>query len=293
MRSAGVALKNWINAGNNISGLAHLVTLTLRDGTTKYRWTNLDASIALGGFAFLSYPAGALVRVGSYSQTSRLEVDTFDLTIGGVGFTINGKTLAVLGVQGFFDGARVQVELLPMPTPGDVSLGSVLLFEGMVADADPGGTDVRLRCKSELEALNTTRLPRFLVAPSCGNTVYDQNCALVRATWTDAGTVASATTTAITTATAGIAAKLTDYYNLGSILFTSGALVGTRRSISKWNTLTDTFALALPLPAAPSAGDAFSVYPGCDRTRSVCSNRFNNLAQYRGFPHIPAPEGGS
>ena len=35
------------------------------------------------------------------------------------------------------------------------------------------------------------------------------------------------------------------------------------------------------------AGDAFTVYPGCDKTRNTCLNKFNNLLRFRGFPYTP------
>ena len=45
-----------------------------------------------------------------------------------------------------------------------------------------------------------------------------------------------------------------------------------------------------PLPFAPSPGDAFTVYAGCDHTQGTCQGRFNNLANFRGFPYVPPPE---
>ena len=45
-----------------------------------------------------------------------------------------------------------------------------------------------------------------------------------------------------------------------------------------------------PLPFAPMTGDAFTVYAGCDHTQGTCQNRFNNLANFRGFPYVPPPQ---
>lgn len=36
-----------------------------------------------------------------------------------------------------------------------------------------------------------------------------------------------------------------------------------------------------------SAGDAFTIYPGCDKQQSTCSAKFNNLIHFRGFPYVP------
>jgi len=48
--------------------------------------------------------------------------------------------------------------------------------------------------------------------------------------------------------------------------------------------------LMYPLPATPAAGDAFTVAFGCDHTRGTCQGRFNNLANFRGFPFVPPPQ---
>jgi uncharacterized phage protein (TIGR02218 family) len=47
--------------------------------------------------------------------------------------------------------------------------------------------------------------------------------------------------------------------------------------------------LAYPLESAPSTGDTFTAYWGCDHTQATCTNRFNNLPNFRGFPYVPAP----
>ncbi|MEI8325522.1 MAG: phage BR0599 family protein [Betaproteobacteria bacterium] len=45
-----------------------------------------------------------------------------------------------------------------------------------------------------------------------------------------------------------------------------------------------------PWPSAVTIGDTFTVYPGCDKTQATCSSKFSNLARFRGYPYVPAPE---
>ncbi len=47
--------------------------------------------------------------------------------------------------------------------------------------------------------------------------------------------------------------------------------------------------LAYPRVNAPATGDAFTVYQGCDHTMATCKAKFNNLANFRGFPFVPPP----
>ena len=48
-----------------------------------------------------------------------------------------------------------------------------------------------------------------------------------------------------------------------------------------------TFELWQQMPEPIQAGDTFTVTAGCDKQFSTCHDRFNNVVNYRGFPHIP------
>jgi hypothetical protein len=52
-----------------------------------------------------------------------------------------------------------------------------------------------------------------------------------------------------------------------------------------------TVSLIAPFPTAPASGDAFQIYPGCDKTLDAngCA-KFANTARFRGFPYVPSPE---
>jgi uncharacterized phage protein (TIGR02218 family) len=41
------------------------------------------------------------------------------------------------------------------------------------------------------------------------------------------------------------------------------------------------------MPEPIAAGDTFIVTAGCDKRFETCRDRFNNIVNYRGFPHIP------
>jgi uncharacterized phage protein (TIGR02218 family) len=41
----------------------------------------------------------------------------------------------------------------------------------------------------------------------------------------------------------------------------------------------------MALPIAP--GDTFAVTAGCDKRFATCRDRFDNVLNFRGFPHIP------
>lgn len=82
--------------------------------------------------------------------------------------------------------------------------------------------------------------------------------------------------------------KASSYYDNGHILFTSGVNAGLTKAVKQY--FQPQFVFNSPLPFVPSAGDTFIAYPGCDKTQATCTSKFNNLANFEGFPYIPSPE---
>lgn len=295
MRTAPAGLQAWL-AANNIAWRADLITLTVLDGTV-YRWTTADGDLAYSGNLFRTAgPFGPVIQRSGYNNGCRLVVDTLDIALTGGGYQILGKPIPQQGVLGYFDGARVKVDHAIGAGPNQAIAGSAggvigSFFEGLVAQVEPKGPALLLRCKSEIFKLNQL-LPKFPLQPQCGNAVYDANCGLSKAAFTVVGAAdGSPTTRAIHTSSAAVTAHGAGYYNLGVLKFTSGKNNQVKRAVQSWDGAT--FTMALPFPVAPAAGDTFTVYPGCNKSASDCTGKFNNNAQNRGFRHIPAPEAGS
>ena len=75
----------------------------------------------------------------------------------------------------------------------------------------------------------------------------------------------------------------------GSLVFSSGVNANLRATV-KSVVAGVSLSLMYPLPSAPAAGDALTVYAGCDHTPATCAARFSNLANFRGFPFVPPPQ---
>ena len=50
---------------------------------------------------------------------------------------------------------------------------------------------------------------------------------------------------------------------------------------------TVTIALWQTPAAGVSIGDTFTIRAGCDKQFTTCKAKFSNVANFRGFPHIP------
>ena len=93
------------------------------------------------------------------------------------------------------------------------------------------------------------------------------------------------------------------FFDAGALLFTGGANAGRRSEVLRHvrDAAGDRIELWLPMAKAILPGDAFSVSAGCDKRFETCRDRFDNLLNFRGFPHMPGndfalsyptPEGG-
>jgi uncharacterized phage protein (TIGR02218 family) len=268
--------------------LADLWTITLVDGTVL-RWTSADVPIAAGGRTF---SCGPVITRGGTRLTSTLEIDTLDVTFA-VGdcqaARLGGVPLPHAAAAGAFDGASVKLERAFMATWGTVA-AIVHLFEGRVAGVEPRHTEVAVQVRSLLEILDA-KWPRNLYQPACNHRLYGPGCGADRAAATATGVAAGGGRARVDWPNAEPAG----YYDQGVIAFTSGANVGARRTVKT----SDAAGVAVCLPFAhpARAGDAFTIVPGCTKTRArgLGDNRpscaeHQALDSFRGFPFVPPPE---
>ena len=78
------------------------------------------------------------------------------------------------------------------------------------------------------------------------------------------------------------------WFRAGKLAFTSGANDGL--SVEVKNHRNDgavTIELWQVMPEPIAAGDTFVISAGCDKRFQTCHERFNNIINFRGFPHIP------
>ena len=272
---------------------ARLYQFSLVNGGTLY-YTSGDTDILWGGNIYSSGNKGGLLFDTKSNKAKchwkvGVEVDTlvFD-TLPGPNATINGQSFLQAILQGVFDGAELTVSNAYWPqqnwaTP-IVPTGTVIVFVGRVAEIDAGRTVATFNVNSHLELLNQN-MPRNLYQSGCLNTLYDSACTLNSASFAVSGTALTGSTTSVINATI---ANATAYFDLGKITFTSGVNNGISRSVKTYiHGSPGTISLISPFPVTPANGDTFSIYPGCDKTQSTCTNKFSNLVNFRGMPFIP------
>jgi len=265
--------------------MAELYDITLADGT-QLHYTTFDRKLVVGGTTYLPGPPnfkrGTVEEVLGLSKVGTLTLEIHSNPTD----TIGGVPVLQKIVRGDFDKAALTVRRVFM----DSSLtqqGTVIRFVGNIGDLDQvSRTMAKFTCKSKVEDLNI-QLPRNTFQPTCIHTLFDSGCTLSKGSFAVSGAVQSGSTVnkLLTNLT-----QADSYFDNGQLLFTSGANNGHLVAVKTYLHASGLVQFVVPLPAAPSIGDTFTIYPGCDKTQSTCSGKFSNLANFGGFPYVPVPE---
>jgi len=254
--------------------------------TANYYYTSFDQTITWNGITYLA--TGPLIERDRVRTVLGVEVDSLSMRVyANSTMQINGVPFLVACIKGFLDGARVNLDRLYLQqdlTP----VGTVNMFQGRLSPAKVSRTMAELEIRSDLELLNIT-MPRNLYQAGCQHTLYNAGCGLSRVAFSASASVASGSTTSSIIKSGAMGSKASGYWDLGGILFTTGPNANVMRTIKSFDG-SNTLSLVNPLPYAPTVGDQFVVYAGCDKTMSTCTSKFNNVVNFKGFPYIPQPE---
>ncbi len=73
----------------------------------------------------------------------------------------------------------------------------------------------------------------------------------------------------------------------GLVIFTGGLNNGLKMEIKSFGLSPTEIELFLAMPFDVTAGDAITLQAGCAKTLATCREMFDNVENFRGFPHIP------
>ena len=281
MKAASPALIALLNASEQFV-MADLYTFTLVGGSVL-RYSAVATAIAANGFTFALGPKFERSKTKTVIGT---QVDELDIKIYPETTDLIGATPWTQAAwQGQLDGALLQLERAFMPTYGDTSPGTVVLFAGRVSDIDCSRTGIDMKCRSHLELLNI-QMPRRLWQTSCTHVFGDAMCQFDRASLQASfACLPGSTETQIISTVSPTPAGL---YVQGTIIGLTGANAGFSRTIAGMSNGSVSVKLAFLSP--PATGDQFQLLPGCDRSIATCTNLFNNALHFGGMPYIPTPE---
>jgi len=277
----GNDLALWLQTATEIR-MADLYTITLKNGTAL-RYTTWDTNLVVLGNKFLTGPPN--IARSAIEEKLGMDVATLEVTIeASLTDTVNGVPILQAIGQGLWDGASFRIDRLFMDS-NSTQIGTVVRFSGFIGPVDElTRTSAKLTVNAGTAYLNM-QLPAIILQPGCTNTLFDARCGLFKASFANNLVAQSGCTRnkIITTS-----AQPDTYFDNGQLIFTGGPNSGLVKAIRQYKAGIMYF--NSPLPFAPNTGDTFTAYPGCDKTQATCTGKFNNVANFEGFPYIPVPE---
>lgn len=273
MRSIPSALQEKLSSG--VTTLCRCWIVTRRDGVVQ-GFTDHDEDVVLGDTVCR---AGTGLTGSEVAQKQGLAVDTSELSGALSDDALNEDDLAA----GLYDAADVELWLTDWSEPAL----RVMIASGTLGEVRRDGTAFIAEVRGLSQALGEERGRLYTL--NCGADLGDGRCKidLDAPACKGLGTVLGVTATSSFSA-GGLDAFADGWFTAGKLTFTSGANAGLSVEV-KAHRVSGGVRLDLwqAMPHAIEAGDAFTVTAGCDKRFVTCHDRFNNIVNFRGFPHIP------
>ena len=273
MRDVPIALQTKLDSG--VTTLCRCWLITRNDGVCQ-GFTDHDEDVVLGA---VSCRAGTGLIGSEATQNLGLAVDASELAGALADESLNEDDLAA----GRYDAASVELWLTDWSEPAL----RVLLAKGTLGEVKREGAAfvAELRGLSQRLAEDSGRL----YTAGCSADLGDARCKvdLTDPALRGSGTVVAVSATSRFTAS-GLDGFDDGWFTAGKLTFTGGANVGLAVEVKthrKADAVSFDLWQAMPQPIA--AGDAFTVTAGCDKRFTTCHDKFNNVVNFRGFPHIP------
>jgi hypothetical protein len=165
------------------------------------------------------------------------------------------------------------------------AIGVTCIWKGRLIYVKPNGTTLKLTFENFYSSMRRMGL-RAKYQKICRHNLYGSRCGVLQSSFEVAGTVTAISNSIVLTIAEASGASL-GYYTGGVLEVSDGTLafivnnVGTEVTIQR------------PCDALLQEFEDFGtasvkIYPGCDKLRTTCITKFNNLLNFGGFPWIPS-----
>jgi uncharacterized phage protein (TIGR02218 family) len=248
--------------------ICNLVKITLQNGTV-YGYTDHDDFINFDSITNYE-PAPGLQKI-KMTLSSTSEVSNQELASAWVNVP-DGELL-----NGEFDSAEIEVSWCNWKNLG---YGNFVIFKGKLGEITWTAEGFKADIFNHMKALEANM-----------GVVFTGNCRHELFSTDSPGNVG--------------ACNVTETYTFESVesiirnrwIFTIGSSpadgtysngmmqIGGRKYIIK-SQIGNRIELFLPTSYPILVGDGIQLWPGCDKTLATCKNKFNNVVNYGGFPHI-------
>jgi uncharacterized phage protein (TIGR02218 family) len=256
----------WLD--RDLTTLAFCWRLARRDGVTL-GFTSHDRDLADAGLRYRATPGMA---PSALERSTGFDADNVDLTGALTSDAIRGDDLAA----GRWDGAQLTLLGIDWSQP---QTDPLLLMSGVLGAVECAGDSFTVALHGPASALDAPVVEA--ISPDCRAALGDKRCRIDMAGRTVIVAVAEANEANITLA-APLAGSL---FSRGKLRWVDGENAGLGATILQQMGATLSLSDRPYFPVTP--GTRVEITQGCDRQLQTCKNRFNNVINFRGEPHLP------
>ena len=253
--------------------------LVRRDGV-RMGFTDHDRDLEIEGVVF---EAAAGLAAGARETSTGLSVDSHALAGALSSAAISERDVEL----GLYDGAEVTAWLVDWTSPDT----RMILAAGTLGAVTRRGAAFEAEVMGRAEALNRPVGRAFV--PHCHLRLGEPRCGvdLEDPAFTGSGVVVERLGASLFRVS-GLDGFAPGLFDDGRLVWTVGANAGAVAHVRRHAALAggveiETWA-APALEVAP--GDACEITAGCDKRLETCRDRFANLMNFRGFPHMPGDD---
>ena len=274
MRTIPTALQAKLDSG--VTTLCRCWRIARRDGVVQ-GFTDHDEDVVLSA---LTCRAGT--GLSGSEATSKLGLAVVGSEVSGAlaSDTLSEADLAA----GRYDAAAIETYLVDWSEPAL----NVLLAKGVLGEVRREGQAFAAEVRGLADRLNQESGRRY--SATCSADLGDARCTvdLSNAAFRGSGTIVALGGTSTFTA-AGLDAFTESWFSAGRLSWTAGANAALAIEVKRHRLDAGSVIIELwqAMPEPLAQGDAFIVTAGCDKRFVTCRDRFANVLNFRGFPHIP------
>lgn len=153
----------------------------------------------------------------------------------------------------------------------------IVAFIGKLVSLSFDGPEATL-VLAPVRALLQKKVPSVVFQSQCNWNLYGVGCGVLKASFKDSGVVGVVTGVSIVATV--FATRPDGWFNNGWMELVGGERRFIVAHVGNTVELMNRFIVL-------TVGTAFDAFPGCDRTETICTTKYNNLPRHLGFPRIP------
>lgn len=265
MKKLPTNLLDHINS--DVTTLATCVKITLKSGkiitlTDSNRNITIDRIIYNSSNGFSS---------SSIIMSNDLDIDNFDITM-----VIDSNYISEQDIiAGLYDHSYIEIFMVNYEAP---DMGAIDITQGYFGEIKIINGKFTVEVRGLTYKFN--KLIGELYSPNCRTKFGDKRCKIDRNKYSKNGVVEEVTSYySFYDSRRG---ENIGYFDFGIVEFNE---LGFRYEIKDF--VNKKLEFYLPFDKSIKAGDKYIITPGCDKTVNMCKNKYNNIINFRGEPHIP------